>query len=165
MNEPAGIGQVPQEGGRQFGMALLAGLVVVVVLASIIYLWARADLNSATHVAPLPMGAAEQAYAPQVSFTDIEMSRAENFLHQQVTYIAGTISNNGPRKIAGMEVTLEFHDISQKTILREKQRMISLEGTPLAPGAKRQFELSFETIPDEWDRRPPAFLITGLQLH
>ena len=79
MNEPAGTGQVPQEGGRQFGMALLAGLVVVVVLASIFYLWARADLNSATHVAPLPMGAAEQAYAPQMIFTDIRFEPRGKF--------------------------------------------------------------------------------------
>jgi hypothetical protein len=164
MNEPAGTGQVPEEGGRQFGIALLAGLAVVLVLGGIVYLLSRTDSSSSAQRVPLPMGAAEQAYAPQVAFSDFEMSRAENFLKQQVTYIVGIISNNGPRNIVAIEVTLEFHDIPQKAILRETQRIITAEGAPLAAGAKRQFQLSLENIPDEWDRRPPTFVITGLQL-
>jgi hypothetical protein len=163
MNEPAGTGQVPEEGGRQFGVALLAGLAVVLVLAGIVYLLSRADANSSPQKVALPMGATEQAYAAQVTFSDFELSRAENFLKQQVTYIVGIVSNNGPRNIAAMEVTLEFHDIPQKAILRETQRIITTDGPPLAAGAKRQFQLSLENIPDEWDRRPPTFAITGLQ--
>lgn len=163
MNEPAGTGQVPQEGGRQFGMALLAGLAVVLVLGGIVYLLARTDKNSSPQTVPLPMGSAEQAYAPQVTFTDIEMSRAENFLKQQVTYIVGIMSNNGQRNIVAMDVTLEFHDIPQNSVLRETQRIISAQGAPMDAGTKREFQLSLENIPDEWDRRPPTFVITGLQ--
>jgi hypothetical protein len=164
MNEPSGTGQVPQEGGRQFGMALLAGLAVVLVLAGIVYLLSRSDSTSSPQKVALPMGSAEQAYAGQVTFSDFELSRAENFLKQQVTYIVGIESNNGARNIVAMDVTLEFHDIPQNAILRETQRIISADGSPLAAGAKRQFQLSFENIPDEWDRRPPTFVITGLQL-
>jgi|HubBroStandDraft_6_1064221.scaffolds.fasta_scaffold234594_2 hypothetical protein len=164
MNDSAGTGQVPEEGGRQFGMALLAGLAVVLVLAGIVYLLVRSDSKSSPQTVALPMGAAEQAYAPQVTFSDFEMSRAENFLKQQVTYIVGIVSNNGPRNIVAMDVTLEFHDIPQNAVLRETQRIINSDGTPLAAGAKREFQLSLENIPDEWDRRPPTFVITGLQL-
>ncbi len=164
MNESAGTGQVPQEGGRQFGMALLAGLAVVLVLAGIVYLLARSDSKSSPQKVALPMGAEEQAYAAKVTFSDFDLSRAENFLKQQVTYIVGIASNNGPRNIVAMDVTLEFHDIPQNAVLRETQRIITSEGTPLTAGAKRQFQLSFENVPDEWDRRPPTFVITGLQL-
>jgi hypothetical protein len=162
MTEPAGAGRVPPEGSRQFGVALIAGLIVVVVLTTVVYFIARSGNGAASHA--LPMGATEQAYVPQVTFTDFNLSRAENFLQQQVTYVAGTVSNNSPRAIVAMDVTLEFHDIPQNVVLRETQRLISADGAPLAAGAQRQFQLSFESIPDDWDRRPPKFIITGLQL-
>lgn len=152
-------------GGRQFGGALLAGLVVALILAGGVYLWMRHANGSATSkLAPLPMSDVEQAYAKQVQFTDVEMSRAENFLHQQVTYILGNISNTGARKVGEMEVTLEFHDLSQKVVLREVRRLYGEKERPLAASEKREFQLTFESIPPGWDLRPPAFLITGLQL-
>ena len=92
------------------------------------------------------------------------MGRAANFLNQEVTNIGGIISNNGSRTIEEIEVTLEFRDISQKVILREVRRMYGPREAALAAGAKRLFQYSMENIPAEWDRRPPSFLVTGLQL-
>jgi len=162
MAEPAGTGSVAPEGGRQFGVALLAGLAVVLLLTGIVYFIARSGSGASARA--LPMGAAEQAYAPQVTFSNFNLSRAENFLKQQVTYVDGIVTNGGTRTIVAMDVMLEFHDIPQNVILRETQRLITSDGNPLAPGASREFQLSFESIPDDWDRRPPKFIITGLQL-
>jgi hypothetical protein len=153
------------EGGRQFGMALVAGLVIMLILGGAAYLWI--EKTKATPVAqapPLPMGAVEQAYASQIHFGDFQLSRAANFLNQQVTYVAGVASNHGQRDVAEIEVTLEFRDISQNVILREKQRMYGGKEAPLQSLTQREFQFSLENIPDGWDQRPPAFIITGLRL-
>jgi hypothetical protein len=166
MSEPVGREPLQQnEGGRQFGMALLAGLLVVIMLAGAAYLWMRSsNAQGPNRPVPLPMGTSEVAYVPQITFSGIEMNRAANFLNQEVTNIAGIISNNGSHTIQEIEVTLEFRDISQKVVLREIRRMYGPREAALAAGGKRLFQFSMENIPSEWDRRPPAMLVTGLQL-
>jgi len=92
------------------------------------------------------------------------LSRTTNFLNQQVTIVAGVVSNNGPRTVLEMEVSMEFHDLSQNVILRAKQRMFGSKERPLQSIEKRAFQLNFETIPDGWNQVPPTFTITGLRL-
>jgi hypothetical protein len=155
-----------EEGGRQFGFALLAGLIIALILAGVAYVWVRHSnaVDARVAATPLPMGPEEQAYVPNISFTDVELTRATNFLKQQVTYIAGQVSNNGPRAIAEMEVTLQFHDLAQNIIMVKTQRFYGPKDVPLAAGAKRDFQLGFEDIPDTWNQAPPDFLIDGLKL-
>jgi hypothetical protein len=110
------------------------------------------------------MGDAELAYAPQIKIGNVELSRAANFLKQEVTSIAGIISNSGQRNILELEVTLEFHDVSQKPVLREARRLYGPAETPLLAGTMREFQFSFENIPPDWNQAPPVFVITGLKL-
>lgn len=166
MNEPTGTGQISNpEGSRQFGAALLAGLLVALIVAAGAYFLMRGSNSSGPgNLASLPMGSDEQVYAQQIHFTDLEMGRAANFLKQEVTSIAGIVRNDGARNIAEMELTLEFYDISQKVILRQKVRLYGAKETPLAPGGMRAFQYSFEDIPSTWNQGPPGFNITGLRL-
>jgi hypothetical protein len=154
-----------QESGRQFGMALVAGLIVVLVLGGGLYWWSRSS-HGAVPGAPvsLPMGPNEQTYASQIQFTDVQLSRASNMLEQEITYVDGTISNNGPRTVVEIEVSLEFHDLSQSVVFRETRRLYGTGSTPLAPGEKREFQFAFEAVPPAWDQRAPMFKITGLRL-
>jgi len=157
------IGQ--RETGRQFGVALLAGLIVALILAGGAYFWIEKTSDKPIAEAPpLPMGAAEQAYASQIEFGSFDLSRTSNFLNQQVTNVAGAVSNSGPRTIVEMEVSLEFRDVAQNVILREKQRMFGTKERPLQSLEKRAFQLNFENIPDGWNQVPPAFTVTGLRL-
>jgi hypothetical protein len=163
IQEEPQLGQ--KEPGRQFGFALLAGLIIVVIIAGGAYFWIEKTSDKPLAVAaPLPMGADEQAYASQITFGSFELSRTTNFLNQQVTVVAGVVSNNGPRSVLEMEVSMEFHDLSQNVILREKQRMFGSRERPLQSLDKRAFQLNFETIPDGWNQVPPTFTITGLRL-
>ncbi|MFZ0820210.1 MAG: DUF2393 family protein [Candidatus Acidiferrales bacterium] len=151
--------------GRQFRFALLAGLAVVLVVMSAAYFLLRGSGTSGGgKLAPLPMGDPELAYAPQIKIGNVEMSRAANFLKQEVTSIGGIITNSGQRNIVELEVTLEFHDVSQKTVLREARRLYGPTETPLAAGTMREFQFSFENIPPDWNQAPPVFVITGLKL-
>jgi len=114
---------------------------------------------------PLPMGAPEQAYAPQIQFLDMKVARATNFLNQEATFVFGTTANNGPRAIRQIEVTFEFHDIFQQVVLRdEKERLFSPTAVPLAPNQQRDFQLTYDTLPAQWNQAPPTVKITGLQL-
>jgi hypothetical protein len=163
LQEEPQLGQ--KETGRQFGFALLAGLIIVVIIAGGAYFWIEKTSDKPQMAAaPLPMGADEQAYASQINFGTFELSRTTNFLNQQVTIVAGVVSNNGPRTVLEMEVSMEFHDLSQNVILREKQRMFGSRERPLQSIEKRAFQLNFETIPDGWNQVPPTFTITGLRL-
>jgi hypothetical protein len=163
LQETPQLGQ--KETGHQFGFALLAGLIIVLIIAGGAYFWIeKTGDKPAVAAAPLPMGAAEQAYASQIDFGSFELSRTTNFLNQQVTIVAGVVSNKGPRNVLEMEVSLEFHDLSQNVILRAKQRMFGSKESPLQSLDKRAFQLNFETIPDGWNQVPPTFSITGLRL-
>jgi|CZKC01.1.fsa_nt_gi hypothetical protein len=160
---------VPQIGepetGRQFGVALIAGLIVVLILAGGAYFWIqKTSSKPVAEAPPLPMGAAEQAYASQIEFGSFDLSRASNFLNQQVTYVNGVVSNRGQRDVVEMEVSLEFRDVAQNVILRDKQRMFGSKERPLQSLEKRAFQLNFENIPDGWNQTPPTFIITGLRL-
>ena len=158
-----GLGQ--REGGRQFGVALLAGLVIVLMIGGGLYFWIEKTADKpAAQAPPLPMGAAEQTYASKITFDSFDLSRTTNFLNQQVTNVAGVVSNRGERTILEMEVSMEFHDLGQNVILREKQRMFGAKDKPLQTLEKRSFQLNFENIPDGWNQVPPTFTITGLRL-
>jgi hypothetical protein len=166
MSDTENIPQIGQpESGRQFGVALIAGLIVVLILAGAAYFWIQnTSSKPVAQAPPLPMSATEQAYASQIEFGSFDLSRASNFLNQQVTYVNGVVTNRGQRDVVEMEVSLEFRDLSQNVILRDKQRMFGSKARPLQSLEKRAFQLNFENIPDGWNQVPPSFTITGLRL-
>lgn len=111
----------------------------------------------------LPFGAGERAYAPNVHIEKISMSRAENFLHQEVTNLAGDLVNGGDRSLQGLEITIEFSDEFHQLVLRETRILFSGSAPALSPGGHREFEVSFEHIPSLWNRQQPGVSVTGLQ--
>ena len=119
-------------------IVLLVGVVAALLLIGIFYLVARlTPAPTKTVEKPLPMGAAEQAYVPQIQFLEPKVARAANFLNQEVTFVFGTLLNNGPRPIRQIEVTLEFHDVFNQVVLRDTQRLFSATAVPLAPNQRR----------------------------
>jgi hypothetical protein len=112
----------------------------------------------------LPMGPPEQAYASQIQFLEPKVGRATNFLNQDVTFVFGTVLNGGPRAVRQIEVTLEFHDLFNQVVLRDKQLLFSPTAPPLAPNDQRDFQLDYETMPAQWNQAYPTMHITGLVL-
>jgi hypothetical protein len=113
---------------------------------------------------PLPFGPAEQAYASNIHFQNLEMSGFENMLHQKVTFINGEITNNGPRSIAAADVTVVFYGQQKKVVMRETRRVIGEQSRPLETGGTRDMQIGFETIPKDWNHEFPAVRVTGLVL-
>jgi hypothetical protein len=180
MNEELHIGPPgdPAPQRTSFRFALLAGAAVAFVLVAALLLpsgilltpWFHGDQSSADkrHVSasgtPLFFGPVEQAYATQIHIENIAMSRAENFLNQEVTTLAGEVVNTGDRSLQGLELTVIFSDALHEVVLREARTVLDNTGAPLMPGARQAFEISFEHVPSSWNMQQPVINITGMYL-
>jgi hypothetical protein len=153
--------QQPDRGPFSFAL-LVAAAAVVIVLAGF-YLWPgrQSPSRGAQEVHP-PFGPEEHAYAPKIVIENVALSRAENFLHQEVTILAGELANTGERTLREVEVTVEFYDDMNQIALRESRLAINSASPPLGPGARRTFDVSFEHIPTSWNMQQPAVRVTGL---
>ena len=154
-----------REERRRFPLAFLLGLLIVGILFGGFVLLTR-TMHSHTQAAAvkMPFGSAEQTYAARIHFTDIQLARATNFLKQEFTYVAGTISNDGVQTIRAMEVAVEFRDDLNQVVLRETQVLIAPNADPLPAGQRRGFQITLEHIPTDWNHQYPSINVTGLIL-
>jgi hypothetical protein len=148
------------------------GMAVVVVAAILISLWflfaplqrrKGTVLKETVNLSP-GMSAAELAYANKIEIGNIAMSRAENFLHQEVTTLTGELYNGGSEPVAGISLTTEFSDEMKQIVLRETRKVLGAPDAALAPGARRAFEISFEHVPHSWNMQAPTVRVSSLQL-
>jgi len=157
--------QQEREERNHFPVAFLAGVIVVFIIFGSVVLLLRTSHPGGPAVAErLPYGPAEQAYSERIHFKGIQMARATNFLNQEFTYVGGTISNDGTRTIRQLEVTMEFHDPFNQVVLRESRQLIGANARPLNGGDVRDFQISLDHVPAEWDQQYPAIHVTGLVL-
>lgn len=138
--------------------------VAAIVIALVIYVWPGVENPPAprareTH---LPFGAAEQEYARKLQIENLALSRAENFLHQQVTTLSGELINAGDRPLKNVELTVEFSDQLPQVVLRESRVVLASGRPPLASGERQAFEISFEHIPTSWNRQRPGVHVSGI---
>ncbi|HXL23606.1 MAG TPA: FxLYD domain-containing protein [Candidatus Dormibacteraeota bacterium] len=152
----------PEESGGGRRVLLLVG-VSVAAAALVLFVW----LGTARRPAPsapahLAFSAVEQSYAPNVRVENVALSRAENYLHQEVTTLQGDLVNSGERSLQSVELTIDFLDEMNQVVLR--QSLISSAPQPLAPKGSRAFEVSFEHVPSAWNMQSPVIRVTGLQL-
>ena len=154
--------QPPRRG--QFSFALFVAAAAVVIVLSAFYLWPgrQSPSRGAPEIHP-PFGPAERSYAQKIHFENLGLSRAENFLNQEVTILNGEAVNTGDRGLSELEVTVEFVDQLDQIALREARSVISPPAAPLASGERRAIEISFEHIPATWNMQLPFVRVTGLR--
>ncbi len=143
--------------------AFLAGLLVMGVLIALVWL-VSGKVTKQSGPAPLAFGEAEKAYAPRIVFKNIQMSRAENFLKQEVTVVGGTIENKGNMDVVQMTFAVEFRDFEGQVVLREEVRYPDSKLPRIPASGERDFVLNFEKVPTSWSQQYPQFVITGLAL-
>ncbi len=142
-------GKEPQKSSRR--TLVLSALVALGVVASFWLVFepfhkGRRSLNS-----DVPMTAAEREYLKKIEIGDLTASRAENFLHQEVTILNGEVLNRGNQFVSDLRVTFEFTDDMNQVVLRETRGVLATTDAALAPGEKRAFEISFEHVPPSWN--------------
>lgn len=156
-----------QENGG--GMRRIIAVVAALLAGALAFFLMRspskpsAPASGATPAQHGTLGPEERAYLGNVGVDHLEVSRAENFLHQEVTTISGEVSNGGARPLAGVELTLEFSDEANQVTQREVRTLFGPPGPPIPAGDHREFEVSFEHISAMWNMRPPATRVTALE--
>ena len=155
-------GQPTDRGPSRFALVVAAAAVVIVLAG--FYLWPgrQSPLRGGAPEVHPPFGAEERAYASKIEIEGLALSRAENFLNQEVTILAGGVANAGERTLREVELTVEFYDEMNQIALRESRLALHSGNPPLGPGERRAFEVSFEHIPTSWNMQQPVVHVTGL---
>ena len=156
-------GPAPERGRFNFALTIAAAALLVIVAALFVLPEHQSPPGAAPQGSRFAFGPDEQAYAAKIQIENINLSRAENFLHQEVTTLAGDLANNGGRELRGVEVTAEFFDEMNQVVLREASPVVAPGSQPVRSGERRSFEISFEHIPSSWNTQQPQVHVTGLQ--
>jgi hypothetical protein len=155
---------IPTEERSRLPVAFLIGIVIVAILVSGAMLYSRYAAPAISEDdKPVTFNPDAKTYAPQIHFLEPKMSRAANFLNQEVTYVFCTVENGGDKKIHQIEITVEFHDPFHQVILRDKQRLFLSTAPPFMPGQQRDVQIPYEHIPPQWDQVFPSIVVSGLE--
>ena len=155
--------QDDQGTGKTRRLVVLAIFIVFLLMAFFLWRAASKKVQPGVMGSQDAAGPGERAYTSNVGVDHIEISRAENFLHQEVTTISGEISNGGNRSLAGVQLTIEFYDDLNQIAQRETRSLFGPPGPPIPPGDHREFEVSFEHISSAWNMRQPVIKVTTVQ--
>jgi hypothetical protein len=159
----------PQEAppSRSPMVLFLAAVVVIALLIGLWFIFGQNSQNSATPGHSLrvrPMTPAEQAYVSNIAVENIALSRAENFLHQEVTILNAQVTNRGSQPVLALYLQVQFDDSLGQIALRESRPVLGTPPAPLAPGQTRTVEISFDHVPPSWNMQQPAVHVANLQL-
>lgn len=164
LTQPSPFPEQPRESNLR---PILIGIVLVVVVLDIIVLASR----------EAPKGpAAPPPYAANLKLSDVKMSAAENFVGASVTYIDGTVTNNGNQTVIHATVHVVFKNSlgeiaqTEDVPLRVLQTggpyldAVDLGLSPLAPGQGKPFRLTFEHVTADWNQAYPEVAVTDVKL-
>ena len=160
--EPSSLGERQSESNMR---PILLGVALVVVVVTVIVLLNR----------PAPKGAtAPPPYAANLKLSDLKMSAAENFVGASVTYIDGTMTNNGDQTVIHAIVHVSFKNSLDEVAQAEDITLhvlqttgpypdaVDLSASPLAPRQSKPFRLTFEHISADWNQAYPELKITDV---
>jgi hypothetical protein len=143
-----------------------AGLVVLIIAAAIL----MGRLTQSRGDKP------GNPYLSKLQLSDLHMAAAENFGGGSVTYIEGTLTNAGDRKLTAASVQVIFRnslaEITQKETLPATVLVSSvpyadyglIDRAPLAPGQSRPFRLTLENVTLDWDGQIPQVKIISVNV-
>lgn len=159
--------ETPQPKPKLSPITVAMGLLVAAaIILSLYFLFEpfRQNAVSIRQSVPVSMNPAEHNYVEKIDISNIAMSRAENFLHQEVTTMSGEVYNSGDLPVVALSLTAEFSDDMNQIVLRETRPVLLNSRAPLKPGEHRNFEISFDHIPVSWNMQTPVVRVARLQL-
>ncbi len=156
----------PEEPERRNWTPLIAGAALVVLIVAAFTVWGRWSRARSAHEG--------DPYLSKLQFSNLHMSTAENFAGGSVTYIEGTLTNSGDRKITGARAQVTFRnslaEITQRETLPLTVRVpnsvyvdySTLDRAPLAPGQSRDFRITLEYVTPDWDGQIPQVKVVSI---
>ena len=159
----------PQQGNRTW-VPLAVGFALVVLAIAAIYSCTRSSRTAGRQ-------SATDIYAGNVLFTDLKLSRAENFVGAAVTYIEGKVSNTGTQTVIGAQVEIIFRNSLGEVVQKETHPLrvatsqmgqteyvaLSPQLT-LVPNQTREFRFTFEHISADWNQGYPELRVVQTRL-
>jgi hypothetical protein len=142
---------------------VLIGVFIVAIVVGVLVLAFRGEQKKTT---PPP------AYAAYLQFSDLKASAAQNFVGATVSYLDGTVTNNGDKTVIHAVVQITFKDDLGQTAQREEvpihvlrtggpyDEAVDFNMSPLAPGQSKPFRLTFENISAQWNHAYPDMRVT-----
>jgi hypothetical protein len=113
-------------------------------------------------------------YAANLKFSDLKMSRAQNFVGATVTYIDGMLTNAGDKTVTGVIAHVTFkdpygqvaqiEDVPVRTLqpFGPYTDAVDLASSPLPPGQSKPFRLTFEHVSEQWGQSYPELRIADV---
>jgi hypothetical protein len=159
-----------ERGGLPMAAWAVAALVVVAIVGVIVF---------ANHKPPAPAPNTLQpadAYAASLPLSQLAMSESTSLSGGKLTYLDGHIVNSGARTVTGVTVQVVFQNDEQLapqietlplTLIRMKEPYIDtapVSANPIKPGDDREFRLTFESIPDNWNTQMPEVRVIHTDL-
>jgi hypothetical protein len=159
-------GEPKQQEKRSFAPFIIAGVVVLLIVAGLLILSGRRSKGTLVADNGTP-----DAYARQLAVSDIALSQSSNIAGSQITYVDGVITNHGDRVVDGISVTAAFHLNGGSTpqvvptllnLIRAREPYIDIQSVsadPLKPGESKPFRLIFDHVDPDWDQKNPDLAI------
>ena len=160
MAEKAAASEPAQEGSGIPVAVFVAAAVVLAGGTAGYFLYQRAA-GRTPHAPVLTQEAAD--YLPNLKLSDVEMKAAQSYLRQTVTAISGKVTNHGPRAVRLVEVHCVFRDVYGRIVLRERVSIVGRRTGAAPSGQTRAFQLTFDNIPESWNRAMPDLVISQIQ--
>jgi hypothetical protein len=149
----------------------VAALIVVVLVGALVFVGRKKPVAAPTTLLPA------DAYAASLPLSQFAMSESANLSGGKLTYLDGHIGDTGDRTVTAVTVQVVFRndealapqiDTVPLTLIRVKEPYIDTEpvsAAPLKPGDDREFRLTFETVPENWNLQMPEVRVihTGLR--
>jgi hypothetical protein len=154
----------PQEEpeGRNWLPMVAGGLLVLMIVGAITVFGVLGRSRNANPGDP---------YLAKLQLSNLHMATAQNFAGGSVTYIEGTATNAGDRKMTGASVQVIFKnslgEITQKetlplTVVVPNSPYLdygTIDRAPLAPGQSRDFRVTLENLTSDWDGQLPQMKV------
>jgi Protein of unknown function (DUF2393) len=168
---PAIFGSQPEE-RASYPIAAwgVAALIVIVLAGTFFYLGRKKPAAPPSSLQP------PDAYATSLPMSQLAMSESTNLSGGKLTYLDGHVSNSGSRTVTGATVQVVFQNDEAMapqiytvplTLIRMKEPYIDTEpvsADPLKPGDDREFRLTFETVPANWNTQMPEVRVIQTEL-
>ncbi len=159
----------PKSDGAPIMAWAVAGVVVLIIVAALIFLGHRPTTGPGNTLQPLA------DYSSSLAISNLAMSESTNLSGGKYTYIDGHIKNNGTQTVTSVTVQAIFKndmDLAPQintiplALIRTHEPYIDTQpvsAAPLKPGDDREFRLIFETIPVNWNQEMPEVRVTGVE--
>ena len=159
--QPSPLGEKEESNLRP----ILVAVALIAVAIGVLILISQGSRKAQT--APHP-------YATNVQLSNVKMSQAENFVGSSVTYIDGTVTNNGNQTVSHALVHVIFKNSMDQIAQAENVPLlvlqtggpyadtVDLNSSPLSAGQSKQFRLTFEHVTADWNQNYPQLQVSDV---